>query len=218
MKMKSLIIYGTGAIAEVAEFYFRRDSERQIAAFTNAGEYISQDRFLDHAVYPFETIEKLFPPEEFDIFIAIGYKKTNQLRRSRFLEAKAKGYSCASYISTKASYFGNSYGENCLVLENNVIQPYVTLGNNVFLWSGNHVGHHSKICDHSFVSSHVVISGNCIIGQCAFLGVNATLRDNIVLGDYCVISPGAVVMENCQDRSVVTAPKSEVRLIKRDVI
>ena len=36
----------------------------------------------------------------------------------------------------------------------------VRIGNDVVLWSGNHIGHDSTIGDHCFIASHVVVSGN----------------------------------------------------------
>jgi UDP-3-O-[3-hydroxymyristoyl] glucosamine N-acyltransferase len=109
-------------------------------------------------------------------------------------------------------------GDNCFILENNVIQPFVRVGNNVTLWSGNHIGHHSTIGDHCFISSHVVISGSCEIGENCFLGVNATVRDNVKLGPFVVASSGAILMEDCPERTVVTPTKSMQRRIDRDII
>ena len=46
--------------------------------------------------------------------------------------------------------------------------PYIfgntspSIGNNTIIWSGNHIGHHSKIGNNCFISSHVVVSGFCI--------------------------------------------------------
>ena len=42
-------------------------------------------------------------------------------------------------------------GENSFIFENNVIQPFVRVGNNCILWSGNHVGHRTVLRDHVFV-------------------------------------------------------------------
>ena len=198
--MKKLIIYGTGLVAEVAEFYFRTDSAYQIDAFTNAGEFIKEDRFKGAPVIAFDGLENTHPPSEYDIFIALGYSKTNQVRQQRFIEAKQKGFVCATYVSSRATYYGTPVGANCFILENNVIQPFVSIGDNVTLWSGNHIGHHSKIASHCFISSHVVISGGCDIGENCFLGVNSTLRDNIKLGNFVVVASGAVVMKNCEER------------------
>lgn len=216
--MRKLVVYGTGLIAEVADFYFRNDSPYEIAAFTNAGEFIREDSFQGRPVVPFEEVERKFPADEHNIFIALGYAKTNKIRQARVAEAKAKGYTCASYVSSRAVCFGSAVGENCFILENNVIQPFAVIGANVTLWSGNHIGHHSKIGDNCFISSHVVISGACDIGPNCFLGVNSTLRDNIKLGPFVVVSPGAVVMKDCEERTVVQPADSTYRVIKKDVL
>jgi sugar O-acyltransferase (sialic acid O-acetyltransferase NeuD family) len=216
--MKKLIVYGTGQIAEVAEFYFRTDTAYQIEGFTNAGEFIKQEKFNRMPVVPFEGLEKTHPPSEYEVFIALGYSRTNQVRQSRFLQAKQKGYACATYVSSRAVYYGTPVGQNCLLLENNVIQPFVRIGSNVTLWSGNHIGHHSSIGDHCFISSQVVISGGCEIGENCFLGVNSTLRDNVKLGRFVVISSGSVVMKDCEERCVVQPVESSYRVIRRDVI
>jgi len=216
--MKRLVIYGTGLIAEVAEFYFRTDSEYEVDAFTNASDFIEEDRFNGLPVISFEEIENAYPTSEYQMFVALGYAKTNQIRQQRFVEAIQKGYQCATYVSSQARYYGTPVGPNGFILENNVIQPFVSIGDNVTLWSGNHVGHHSKIGNHCFISSHVVISGGCEIGENCFLGVNSTLRDNVSLGKYVVVAPGSVVMKDCEERSVVQAVESNCRVIGRDVI
>jgi sugar O-acyltransferase (sialic acid O-acetyltransferase NeuD family) len=216
--MKKLVIYGTGLIAEVAAFYFARDSEYEVAAFTNAGEFIKEPSFGGKPVVPFEGLAESHPPAAHEAFVAIGYTKTNQIRQARFMEARQKGYACASYISSRAMYYGTPVGSNCFILEGNVIQPFVQIGDNVTLWSGNHIGHHSRIGNHAFISSHVVVSGGCDIGENCFLGVNSTLRDNVKLGRFVVIASGAIVMKDCEERAVVQAPESTHRVIKRDVI
>jgi sugar O-acyltransferase (sialic acid O-acetyltransferase NeuD family) len=216
--VKKLVIYGTGLIAEVAAFYFAKDSDYQVVAFANAAEFIKEGTFGGKPVVPFETIEKSHPAAAHELFVAIGYTKTNQVRQARFNETRAKGYSCATYISSRAMYYGTPVGANCFILEGNVIQPFVRIGNNVTLWSGNHIGHHSIIGDHCFISSHVVVSGGCEIGDNCFLGVNSTLRDNVKLGRFVVVSPAATVMKDCEERSVVQPVESTSRVIKRDVI
>jgi len=216
--VKKLVIYGCGPIAEVADFYFGIDSEYEVCAFTNAAEFIDEQSFRERPVVPFEEIEQHYPASGYEIFIAVGYAKTNQVRQQRYSEAKKKGYACATYISPRATYYGTPVGDNCFILENNVIQPFVKIGNNVTLWSGNHIGHHSVIEDHCFISSHVVVSGLCHIHENCFLGVNSTLRDNIELGKFTVASSGAIVMKNCEQRTLVRASESDYRVVKKDLI
>lgn len=216
--MKKLIIYGTGLIAEVAEFYFRTDTQYQIEVFTNAAEFVNGKFFHGKPLVAFENIEDIFPPSEYDIFVALGYAKTNQVRQLRYDEAKHKGYACATYISPRATYYGTPVGDNCFILENNVIQPFSSVGNNVTLWSGNHIGHHSIIKNHCFISSHVVVSGGCVIDENCFLGVNSTLRDNIRLGRFVVVGSGGIVMKDCEDRCLVRPSESIHRVVNKDLI
>jgi sugar O-acyltransferase (sialic acid O-acetyltransferase NeuD family) len=216
--VKNLIIFGTGLIAEVSHFYFNKDTDYKTVLFTNASEFIKASEFKELPLVPFEDIEKCYAPHDHDMFIALGYNKTNQIREQRYKEAKEKGYRCATYISPRATYYNTPVGDNCFILENNVIQPFVTIGNNVTLWSGNHIGHHSIIKDHCFISSHVVVSGGCCIAENCFLGVNSTLRDNIKIGRLTVIGAGAVVMKDCQERSLVRPARSDYSVVVRDLI
>lgn len=216
--MKKLVIYGTGVIGEIADYYFSNDTDYQVEAFTNAEQFIKEETFSARPLVAFENLENTFPAAEFDVFVALGYMKTNQIRQARYAEAKSKGYRLATYVSSDAMFHAAEIGDNCFVLENNVVQPFVKIGNNVTLWSGNHIGHHSTIRDNCFVSSHVVISGACTIEENCFLGVNCTLRDNLTLGRFTVVGAGAVVLNDCEQRTVVRPPESNQRIMKRDII
>ena len=83
------------------------------------------------------------------------------------------------------------------------MQPFVRLGDNVILWSGNHIGHHSAIGSHCFISSHVVISGGVDIGESCFLGVNSTLANNLKIGRDCLIGAGALVTRDLPENKLV---------------
>ena len=110
-----------------------------------------------------------------------------------------KGYRLASYVSSHAFTWPTAtIGDNCFILENNVIQHGVTIGDDVTLWSGNHIGHQVTIKDHVFISSHCVVSGYCRIGAYSFLGVNSTYNDHIVIAPHTTIGSGAVVIRNTQ--------------------
>ena len=209
MNEKKLIIFGTGQIAELAYYYFSSDSEYSIQGFSVDKEYIESDDFFGLPVIAFEEIQASFPPEDYEMFIALSYSEVNSIRKKKYFAAKEKGYKLASYISSRATILNNmSIGDNCFILENNTIQPFVSIGNNVTLWSGNHIGHHSAICDHVFIASHVVVSGGVHIGSQSFLGVNATLINNISIGDGCVIGAGALVNSNVESHLVIKSNAS----------
>ena len=201
--MKKLVIFGSGDIAQLAHFYFTSDSPYEVVAFTVDVAYLQASYFRDLPLVPFEEVAALYPPENYDLFIALSYSKINAVRKAKFLAAKEMGYKLVSYISSRATVFNEGrIGENCFIIENNTIQPFVTIGNNVTLWSGNHIGHHSVIHDHTFIASHVVISGRVEIGEQCFVGVNATLRDHIKIGDRCVVGAGALLLADAEPEGV----------------
>ena len=207
---KSLIIFGSADVAELAHYYFTTDSDYEVTAFSLDRDYIEVEEFCGLPVTPFETLQQLFPPGEHDLFIALGYSQLNEVRKTKYLAGKDMGYKLTSYISSCATVLNEGrIGENCFILEDNTIQPFVTIGNNVTLWSGNHVGHHSTIHDHCFIASQVVISGRVEIKPQCFLGVNATLRDHIVVGEKCVIGAGVVLLGDTEAEAVYVGSKTE---------
>jgi len=195
--MTKIIIFGTGDFAEVAHFYLTKDSPYEVVGFTVNEKSIHSESFHNLPVIPFETIEIKYPPEKFSLFIAVGYSKVNKIRTQLYSEAKAKGYNLISYVNSKALVWDDlEIGDNCFILENVVIQPFVKIGNNVIIWSGNHIGHHTIIKDNCFITSHVVISGNVTIEQSCFLGVNSTIRDGIIIAENCIIGAGSVILND----------------------
>ena len=147
--MAKIILLGTGEIGELAHYYFTTDTEHEVVAFALDKEYIRDSTFKDLPVVDFDNVEKIYPTEDYQMFVAIGYKQVNKAREEKYSQAKRKGYLLASYVSSRANVFDNvTIGDNCFVLEDNTLQPFCQLGNNVVAWSGNHIGHHSRIEDH----------------------------------------------------------------------
>jgi len=189
--MSKVVIFGLLDTAELAHYYLLHDSNHDVVAFTVNKKYIKSNQFKGLPVVPFEDLENFFPPTEFCLFAPMTGKVMNQLREKIYNAGKRKGYDFITYISSKATRFDNEIGENCFILEDNTIQPYTKIGNNVILWSGNHVGHHSLIKDHVFITSHVVISGHCLIESNSFIGVNATIRDYTHIAKGTLLAMGA---------------------------
>lgn len=208
MKQK-IIIFGTGDIAQIANYYFTIDSDYQVEAFTVDKEYCSTEKYEDKPLVPFEDLNDLYPTSEYKLFIALSYAQMNKLRKKKYDEAKNKGYELVSYISSKCSYLSQfSAGDNCFIFEDNTIQPFVKIGSNVTLWSGNHIGHHSIIESHNFISSHVVVSGHCHIESHCFIGVNSTLGHQVKIGKESLIGAGAIITKNTEEKSVYVPAKS----------
>jgi sugar O-acyltransferase (sialic acid O-acetyltransferase NeuD family) len=217
--MSKIIIFGLGDIAQIANYYFSIDSEHEVVAFTVDKEYINGNEYEGLPLIAFEEIQTSFPPTTHKMFIALSYSKMNKNRAAKYNEAKVKGYELESYVSSKCTYLSQyKHGDNCFIFEDNTIQPFVKIGNNVTLWSGNHVGHHSEIEDHNFISSHVVISGHCTIKSFCFLGVNATLRNGIEIAPETLVGAGSIIMKNTIEKGVYLPAKSVLLDKKSDEI
>ena len=207
---KKLVIFGSGDIAQLAHFYFSTDSDYEVAAFTVDAAYIQEPTFCGLPVVAFENVATDYPPNEYDLFVALSYSKLNAVRKEKYLAAKALGYKLTSFVSSRATVLNEgNIGENCFIFEDNTIQPFAKIGNNITLWSGNHIGHHSVIHDHTFIASHVVVSGGVEIGEQCFIGVNATLRDHIKIGDKCVIGAGALLLADAEPEGVYIGTATE---------
>ena len=207
---KELVIYGNGQVAQVACYMFRHDSPHVPVAFTVDPTCITSKELMGLPVVPIDDIAGRFPPSEHDAFVAVGFIQVNRLRAAKVAALKNLGYRLTTYVSPRATTFPDlTVGENCLILEDNTIQPFSAIGNNVVMWSGNHLGHHSRIGDNCFIAAHVVISGMVEVGEYSFIGVNATIRDNVKIGKANVIGAGCVILANTQDEQVFGTKGSE---------
>lgn len=209
-KLKPIVIFGIGEAAQLAHYYFTTDSRYKVVAFTVDAEYVTSAEYCGLPLVPFSDVAVHYPPDQYDFFVALGYSKVNEVRKEKYLAAKSLGYQFASYISSRATVLNDhQFGENCFILEDNTVQPFVVIGNNVTLWSGNHIGHHSKIHDHCFIASHVVVSGCVVVGESCFVGVNAALRDHITIGPKCVIGAGSLVLADAEPEGVYVTQAAE---------
>lgn len=211
--MAKVIIFGVLDTAELAHFYLTHDSEHEVVAFALNRDYLKETEFKGLPVVAFEEIETVYPPQEFKFFAPMTGRKMNKNREKIYLEAKAKGYECISYVSSKATLFNNPIGENCFILEDNTIQPFTTIGNNVVLWSGNHIGHHGQIKDHVFFTSHVVLSGHCVVDSYSFFGVNSTIRDYLHIAEGTLVGMAAAVIKSTEAWGVYMGNPAEKRPI-----
>lgn len=215
LKSKKVILFGTAQFAQIAYYYFTHDSPYDVVGFTVHEKFLTEEKLFDLPITAFEDIESKFPPSDYSMFIAVGYMNVNKTRAKIYEDAKSKGYELISYVNSKSTTWDDlDIGDNCFIFENNVIQPFTKIGNDVILWSGNHIGHHVFIHDHCFFASHVVVSGNVTIGSHCFLGVNSTIRDGIVVAPECVIGAGSLILENTNIQEVYTSQKAKLLSVK----
>ncbi len=213
----SLVIFGAGETAHLAYEYFTHDpnyEHHEVVAFCVDEQYFKDDIYLNLPVVRPHEVQDKYPSADHKAFAAASSGKLNRTREKLYNKVKNLGYECVSYVSAKAFVWHDvEIGENCFILEDNTVQPFTKIGNNVVLWSGNHIGHRTVIQDHVFVTSHVVISGYCNIGAYSFIGVNACLADNISIGHDNFIAMGAIMAKSTDDNQVWAGANAELRKI-----
>lgn len=212
--MKPVVIFGTGEFAECVYFYLTNDSNYEIAAFTADREGICKDTFLEFPVIPFDEVQSAFPPDKYDMFIAVGYQNLSSIRTKKFAEAKEKGYKLVSYICSSSTVWKDlKIGENCLIIENNIIQPFVVIEDNVIIWGGNLIAHGAHISKNCFITSCAVIAGEAKIGENCFIGVHSTIKEYVKVANNCTIGANSFISKDTQENEIyISEPTKPSRI------
>jgi sugar O-acyltransferase (sialic acid O-acetyltransferase NeuD family) len=206
--MTQVVLFGTGAMARVVHHYLTHESPHEVVAFAVDRSHWNGGSFQGLPIVSFEDVATAYPPQEFAMFIAVGYRRVNRFRAERYQQAKAMGYQLITHISPRASTWpGLQIGDNCFVMDEVIIHPFAQVGNDVILWSGSHIGHDSVVGDHNFVSSRAVVSGYVTVGDNCFIGSNATLRDGITIARESVVGAGVVINRDTKEGGVYAAPQ-----------
>lgn len=216
-KTEKIVLFGNSVFAENMHFLLTHDSPFEVAAFTVDGKYIKDDKLFGVPVVPFETVESLFPPSEYKMSVPISFQGVNRLREEKYFQAKTKGYQLINYVSSKAtSYSGLIVGDNCIILENSVIAPYVEIGNDVIVASGAMIGHHAVLKDHCFIAPGAIILGGATVEEYCLIGANATVKEEVKVARECLVGSGVSITRNTQERGVYINPPAKLHPRRSD--
>jgi sugar O-acyltransferase (sialic acid O-acetyltransferase NeuD family) len=204
--MSDIVIFGAGQIAEVATAYIDRHGPDRVVGFTVDRSHAKSETLHGRPIIPWEDLERRFPPGSVKLLGPLSYQRLNDFRRERHLEGKSRGYGFASFIHPQSHVYAEAIGENCFILENNVIQPFARIGDGVIIWSGSHIGHHAVVEDFCFLSSQVGLGGGAHIGAGSFLAGKAGVESGVAIGAACFIGTGAIVRKALPDGSVMPGP------------
>lgn len=211
---KPLVIVGNGEIASMAFEYFSHNSDYEPQGFAIGADYITSETFEGLPLVPLDDVATRFPPEQVTAFVAIGDAQLNRVRARHCALMKAKGYRLASYVSSRAFVWRNvAIGENCFIFEDNTLQPFVTIGDDVILWSGNRIGHRSTIGNHVFITSHVVVSGFCTVGDYSYVGVNSAIANNVNIAPDNFIAMSTSISSSTEPDTIYQGNPAEPRKI-----
>ena len=206
MSENKIIIFGTGEFAQEIFQYIEKFSKLKVVAFTIHKEFIKEKKLYEKPIIPFEEIENNYSPNEVSMIICIGFSKMNKKRERVFLEVKKKNYKLENFIHPSNYVWDElEIGENCIILENNVIRPHVKIGNNVIIENNNVISHHCIIKDNCYITSQAIVAGHVTIESNCFLGINCTIRNRIKIEKESLIGAGAVILKNTKEKEVYSA-------------
>ena len=206
MSENKIIIFGTGEFAQEIFLYIEKFSKLKVVAFTIHKEFIKEEKLYEKPIIPFEEIENNYSPNEVSMIICVGFSKMNKKREKIFLEVKNKNYKLENFIHPSNYVWDElEIGENCIILENNVIRPHVKIGNDVIIENNNVISHHCIIKDHCYITSQTIIAGHVTIESNCFLGINCTIRNRIKIEKESLIGAGAVILKNTKEKEVYSA-------------
>jgi UDP-3-O-[3-hydroxymyristoyl] glucosamine N-acyltransferase len=207
--MKNLVIFGNASMAKVSHYYFSRDSDYTVAAFTVDAGYNDKGSICGLEVLDFERIEDVYPPDTSAMFIAIGPSRMNGVREAKFLDAKKKGYRLASYLSPR-SVCGSVVGENTFVADMVVIAPFVTIGHDNYFYDGAICSNDAIIGSHCYFAPRSYVGSLCDVRDNSILGAGAVLKSGVVVARQTLVGASAYISANTQENGVYGERNSEI--------
>ena len=87
--MREIVIFGTGEIAELADYYFSRDSAFKVAGFTVDAGFLKETSFSGRPIVPFEE----------GLALTIGWYQENQDWVKRVRSGEYQNYYESNYAN-----------------------------------------------------------------------------------------------------------------------
>ena len=208
--VKEVLIFGANDFGRLMKYYLEKNSDRNIAGFIMNKAYIQVNTYCNLPVFPFESINDLFAPSQYEILLAIGNSKMNDVRKKIFCECKEKGYDIASFIHSSCSINHDNIGEGNIVLENCLIYPFSKIGCGNLLWDHVVISHDCSVGDFNTFSSYADLCGYVTIGNNGYYGKHCIVNEHLVMADYTLVGAAGYVKKNTKPYEVVVPPRSVV--------
>lgn len=193
---KPLVLVGGGIFAERMRYHFEADGRRHVVAFSVERDFLDAAEKDGLPCLPFEDLEDRYPPEEADLFVAIGYSERNRLRERLVNAAGTRGYDLASYVSTAARLEDTVVPANAAVFANATVCFATTIGRGVLVGAGVNLAHHGTVGDFSYLATGATVAGKVTVGARVFCGVGSVVIDSIEIAAETLIGAGSVVTKS----------------------
>ena len=204
----SVVIFGIGDFSRVVSSYIQDCTSWRIAAYTVEEAYITDSVFDGVPIVPFESIEKQYPPAEYEMIIACGYRGMGALKKRVSEIAIEKGYDLPNLIHPSACLGRVRFGYGNIVQERAIIGPGVEIGSCNVIGPGCNVGHDSTIGDYCTLTGNVMTGGFVRIGDNSFLGISSTVQNQVRIAPYTMVGATCYVSKSTKEGEAYAASSS----------
>ena len=205
--MKSIII-GASDLANQLYFHIKKCNMANVVAFAANKSYIQNDVFSGLPLVEIETLQQYYPPNEHNIYLAIGYTQMNRARQKIYEILKSKGYEFPNFILPTAITNCESIGEANIVLDNTVIDCFAGIGDGNIFAANSLIAHNSTVGNFNFFAVRSCVCGHVQIENNCFLGANCTIKNGVHIKDKTLIGAGAYLAKNSEVGQVIVPAKS----------
>jgi sugar O-acyltransferase (sialic acid O-acetyltransferase NeuD family) len=170
--MARLLVYGSAEFGQVIA-PLAQDCGFEVAGFID--DWNSCSEVLGSGA----DLPGKFPPGEFEIAIAIGYRHLDA-RWNVFDNLSRVGYRFPALIHPKAVVAHSAkVADGSFVMANATVDVRALLDHLVVVWPGAIINHDATIGRNSFLSPGSIICGHSTIGAGCFVGAGAVVVDHM---------------------------------------
>lgn len=193
--MKRVVILGDTEFAE--ELYQVMTAEGiEVAAFSVDKQYIKGDTFCNLPMLPFETINECLEMENYEVALALGYSRMNNIRKQKYEECKNRGFAIATFCSNKAFIYSKTIGEGNIIMPSVYVGPSTVIGVCNVIKARNTLPHHNIIGNFNWFAGGCTLGGGTKISNNCFLGLSTTIRNGIIVADYTFSAANSYLHKN----------------------
>lgn len=162
-------------------------------------------------------VQHYFSSVSAEFILCIGKDKLNHREyiAERF---KDLGGRISSFISpfSNISPYATSFGVGTLVLNQVVIEPAVTIGNECIVNKKANIAHGCKIGNQCEIGPASILTGEVLVGDGAYIGTGAIIHPKIRIGQNAIIAAGAVVTKHVAENTVWAGNPAELKYTRKN--
>lgn len=183
--MKKVLVYGSLEFGQVVRNLVKECGHEFVG-------YVDDSNSGDCVLGRFVDVMGQFPPGEYEVAVAVGYKSL-EARWSVFEKVKSAGYRVPSLIHPRAYvHDAGKIAEGGIIMAGAIVDVNVTFAPLVVAWPGVVVNHDSNISANTFLSPNATVCGCVNVGSNCFVGAGVVVVDHVRVPNNSFIKAGSV--------------------------